>query len=186
MKNHKTLTQYNTVVSPQQPNALGGDAQNQYQPSAEETLEMIPISLPPETRIIRGVTVGPHNAHVFAGHGSEPDVEFTLPDGTYLWLPRLRKSKRPNCMRDKDGYYMEIRGKAPKHIKMDKYGPGATAPNLILWPGPDLTLAETSTTVTAPTYLSDLLLPNMGVCIWAACRAKDESNTFYIELKCAA
>lgn len=184
MKNHKNLAQYQTVIPTQQPTSLGGDAQNQCHSSTKEAIELIPISLPVEAQINRGVPVGPEKANVLSGHGCESNRNFIIPGGTHLRLPHL--SPYNDVMSDEDGYYIEVNGKAPPHIKMDNYGPGATAPDHVLSPGPDLTIAETSTTVTAPTYLSDILLPNMGVCYWAACRVKDESEASATAFKCAA
>ncbi len=49
--------------------------------------------------------------------------------------------------------------------------PGGTAPNLVLHPPtPGMVVRPSSWQVTRPTMLGDMLEPNMGFCVWGACR----------------
>lgn len=49
---------------------------------------------------------------------------------------------------------------------------GTLVPNPWLGPPSSLRTLPTSTTVTSPTPLSELLRPHLGICLWAACRVE--------------
>jgi RHS repeat-associated protein len=132
-------------------------------------LAPVPVSPPEEGQIVRGVPVGRFDATVLAGHGREPDFHTIVPEGTDVLLPRLHLDN--DRLHDFLGNQLEVDGESPG-VKMEYFPPGSRVPNLILSPpvNPFLHTEPTSTTVRAPTYLSDILKPNMGVCVWAACR----------------
>ncbi|MFS8065546.1 MAG: RHS repeat domain-containing protein [Byssovorax sp.] len=129
----------------------------------------VPVSPPVEGQIVPGVPVGRFDATVLAGHGREPDLHTIVPEGTDVLLPQLHL--RNNRLHDYFGNLLEKSGETAG-VDMQHYPPGSLVPNLILSPpvNPFLHTEPTSTTVRAPTYLSDILKPNMGICVWAACR----------------
>jgi hypothetical protein len=53
---------------------------------------------------------------------------------------------------------------------VDEFGPGSTVTNYWLRSPKNLDIASGSYTVDRSTQLSDLLIADMGVCHWAACR----------------
>jgi RHS repeat-associated protein len=130
----------------------------------------VPVSPPAEGQIVPGVPVGRFDTTVLAGHGREPDGLYTIvPEGTDVLLPKLHLDN--NRLDDFLGNYLEKNGEDSR-VTLEYFPPGTLVPNLILSPpvNPFLHTEPTSTTVRAPTYLSDILKPNMGVCVWAACR----------------
>ena len=104
-------------------------------------------------------------ALMLEGHGYTLPGSFTVPQGTWLQLSRsgglldegaARAVAARGTFRSGTGYVL---------------GPGSSAPNLVLTPPTmGMFVRPSSTTVTRPTLLSDILDDGMGLCVWAACR----------------
>jgi hypothetical protein len=122
------------------------------------------ISPPKPGQILLGGADNPMGAMVLEGHGSTVTGSFTVPQGTYLQLPNSL------FVTEKAAQAAAIRGTYPAGQSFF-IGPGGSAPNLVLHPPtPNMFVRPSSTIVTRPTLLQDVLEPNMGVCVWGACR----------------
>jgi hypothetical protein len=87
-----------------------------------------------------------------------------VPDGTYLQLPKA------TTVGEELAQEAAMQGTYSVG-EYDFIGPGMAAPNLVLYPPTaDMFTRMSSTVVTRATYLSDMLMENMGVCVWAACK----------------
>ena len=94
-----------------------------------------------------------------------------IPKGTRLEIPTKQFVDLANKNAENGGTLWEdtiARGTYGKdgHI----LHPGDFAPNLILEPPKTLTVRPSSWQVTRATRLSDILEPDMGYCLWGACR----------------
>ncbi|MGZ3423339.1 MAG: putative adhesin [Polyangiales bacterium] len=116
--------------------------------------------------VIRGS--GVHGTVVFAGYGWQSRGTLTVPEGTMIRIPQPYDGR----LLDHHGQLIERTGRVPVELLTEGYWPGMTVPNLWLGPPGALGTLPTSTIVTSPTPLSELLLPYMGVCLWAACRVE--------------
>jgi len=107
---------------------------------------------------------------VLAGHGghSPTDGHVTVPPNTSFTV----YAEHGATISDPLGNAVE-RGQIPSNVFSKTYVAGDSVPNYTLYPGPDLTIEASSTTVTRPTLLSDLLKPDMGEVHWAACTSAD-------------
>lgn len=114
--------------------------------------------------VIRGP--GVNGIVVFAGFGWQSHGTFTVPEGTMIRIPQPHDGR----LLDHHGQLIERTGRVPVELLTEGYWPGMAVPNLWLGPPGELHTLATSTTVTAPTPLRELLQPDMGVCLWAACR----------------
>lgn len=114
--------------------------------------------------VIRGA--GVNGIVVFAGFGWQSRGTFTVPDGTMIRIPQPHDGR----LLDHHGQLIERTGRVPVELLTEGYWPGMEVPNLWLGPPGALLTLPTSTTVTAPTPLRELLERDMGVCLWAACR----------------
>jgi RHS repeat-associated protein len=117
------------------------------------------VSPPGPGQIIRGSLEAP----IFEGHGTTEPGSFILPEGTFLEMPVVAELDevvaREAAMRGTLGSGGVIRY------------PGEAVPNLVLHPPtPGMYVRPTSWPVTQPTMLVDILEPNMGFCVWAACQ----------------
>ncbi|MEV7230965.1 putative adhesin [Polymorphospora sp. NPDC051019] len=89
-------------------------------------------------------------------------------------MSRFRKGLRSLSMRHTQECSMDSRGFAVEGGKewvraMKTYFSGESMPNYTLLPPSNLIIRAGSKTVDTPTRLSELLVPNMGTCHWAAC-----------------
>ena len=107
---------------------------------------------------------------VLAGHGGHTpaDGHVTVPPNTSFTV----YAEHGATISDPLGNAVE-RGQIPNSVFSKTYVAGESVPNYTLYPGPDLTIEASSTTVTRPTLLSDLLKPDMGEVHWAACTSAD-------------
>ena len=117
----------------------------------------------------------PPNPNILSGHGEwhPADGYTTVPEGTTVTLPTGIKVFPEGTISDPYGNALETGGDlAPFVDEMDgalTYLPGSQIPNLELSPPTGLNIQGNPTTVTTPTPLSQLIQPNMGNVIWAAC-----------------
>ena len=117
------------------------------------------VSPPLPGQVIRGSIERP----VFEGHGSTIPGSIKIPPGTWLQLPLS---------------YFLPEAAAQQAAMRGTLGsgglvipPGGNAPHLVLHPQtPGMYVRPTSWQVTRPTLLEDILEPNMGFCVWGACR----------------
>ncbi|WP_437904017.1 RHS repeat-associated core domain-containing protein [Sorangium sp. So ce327] len=122
------------------------------------------ISPPGPGQLLLGGADNPMGAMVLEGHGSTAAGSFTVPQGTYLQLPNSL------FVAEEAAQAAAMRGTYPAGQSFF-IGPGGSAPNLILHPPtPGMFVRPSSTIVKRPTLLRDILEPNMGVCVWGACR----------------
>ncbi|MEV4318088.1 putative adhesin [Actinocrispum sp. NPDC049592] len=108
---------------------------------------------------------------VFSGHGSYnyTSGEFIVPPGTTIRM----YVGHGEGLRDSIGKAIEL----GRPVQMyEEFGPGSRITNYRLHPPEGLNIASGSYTVGEETPLSELLVADMGVCHWAACRS------FYNEL----
>ncbi|WP_447003144.1 putative adhesin [Saccharothrix isguenensis] len=108
----------------------------------------------------------PDNQTVFAGHGVlRPGAgEVTVPEGTSIAM-YVHEGER---IKDSAGLAVEL---GTGGVPVEVFGPGMRVPNYTLGPSRgDLVLASGSYTVGRSTPLSELLIPDMGMTHWAACR----------------
>lgn len=111
---------------------------------------------------------GMNGAVVFAGYGWQSEGTLIVPEGTMIRIPQPPDGR----LLDYYGRVIEETGRIPACLLTEGYWPGMAVPTLWLGPPFDLQTLPTSTTVTAPTPLAELLRGEMGVCLWAACRVK--------------
>ncbi|CAN5392626.1 hypothetical protein BH09PAT4_BH09PAT4_09590 [soil metagenome] len=117
------------------------------------------VSPPGAGQVIRGSIATP----VFEGHGTTAAGSLTVPPGTYLQIPT--SAFLPEAVAQEAAMRGTL-GSGGLVIP-----PGGTAPNLVLHPPtPGMVVRPSSWQVTRPTMLGDMLEPNMGFCVWGACR----------------
>jgi hypothetical protein len=135
------------------------------------------VSPPAPGQVLEGFPDNPNRATVFEGHGVELPGSFEVPEGTYIRIPDVLEIK------DDIAQDMARVGTVRPGMPSTVYGPGQRAPNLVLQPphSPELTVRASSTTVTESTLLKDLVKPNMGVCLWGACRRPMSPRAFSVE-----
>jgi hypothetical protein len=141
-------------------------------------------SPPTEGQVRYGYIDNPNNATVLEGHGLQLPGEFVVPEGTYLRIPEAL------LLEERLGQEAARIGTFPAGVRSTLLAPGSRAPNLVLLPPDNVRMVDdefdeflkygyiaepmqvrpSSTTVTRPTFLSDILVPDMGFCTWAACR----------------
>jgi RHS repeat-associated protein len=106
------------------------------------------------------------------GHAEQVTGTFILPEGTYLTFPVGRGEELPGPI----AKYIEDTGLIPPSIKAPiRFGPGDPVPQHILHPpnwGPPVDVGDYATTVTRPTFLSDIIEPNMGYVVFTGCRVE--------------
>lgn len=127
-----------------------------------------PPHTPPVRPIAPGQIVagsGAGGVTVFAGFGWRWEGTFLVPEGTMIRLPAPHDGR----LLDFYGTLIERTGRIPEGLLTEGYWPGMLAPELVLAPPTGLNTLPTSTIVTRPTALSDLVRPEQGVCLWAAC-----------------
>jgi hypothetical protein len=121
------------------------------------------VSPPRPGQVLLGGHDNPMRSMVLEGHGTTLPGHFTVPEGTYLQIPAS------NILPESAGQQAAIRGTLGSGSLL--IPPGGRAPNLVLHPPtPDMVIRSSSTTVTRPTLLKDILGPDMGFCVWGACR----------------
>src|SRR5207247_2094582 len=106
--------------------------------------------------VIRGSGVA--GTVVFAGYGWQSQGTFAVPEGTMIRIPQPHDGR----LLDHHGQLIERSGLFPVELLTEGYWPGMAVPNLWLGPPGALRTLSTSTTVTSPTPLSELLTPHMG------------------------
>lgn len=119
-----------------------------------------PSGLDPSIRWGRG-----SGRNVLAGHGSLrlSSGDFTVPEGTTM----VFHSPAGSSITDSYGVMIES-GKPTGYTEV--YGPGSRVPDYELDAPDGLSVLPTSTTVTGPTKLSQILIPFKGTIHWVACR----------------
>jgi len=118
------------------------------------------VSPPGPGQVIRGSLARP----VFEGHGTTVPGSFTVPEGTWLQVPNA------TVVSEAAGQSAAMNGTFPPGTAT-VYSPGTPMPNLVLHPPtPGMTVRPSSWQVTRPTMLRDMMEPNMGFCVWGACR----------------
>lgn len=121
------------------------------------------VSPPGPGQVLLGGADNPMGAMVFEGHGTTAPGSFTVPEGTWLQVPRAAQ------VQEAAAQVAARHGTFPPG-QANIFGPGSTAPNLVLHPPTaDMFTRMSSTVVTRPTLLQDMLQPNMGLCVWGAC-----------------
>lgn len=122
------------------------------------------VTPPRPGQVLLGGADNPMRTMVFEGHGATVAGGFTVPPGTVLHLPIAAD------VLEEAAQAVAMYGRYPAG-KSFVLGPGSTAPNLVLLPPTaDMTVRPSSTIVTRPTLLQDIVGPNMGICVWGACR----------------
>jgi RHS repeat-associated protein len=114
----------------------------------------------------------PPDPNILSGHGVwDPANGYTVvPEGTTVTLP----TGVGNTISDAYGNALETGADPSSFFAAEGEGavtylPGSRIPNLTLLAPKGLNIAGNPTTVTAATNLQQLLQPNMGNVIWAAC-----------------
>lgn len=113
-------------------------------------------------------TGAPRGDVALAGHGeiryTPTRDNFTMPQGTTLrvW------AEHGAGISDRFGNMIE-RGATGNLQPTGYYHPGQQVPPYVLHPTGTLNVEASSVTVQTPTFLQDILKPNMGVVDWAAC-----------------
>lgn len=122
------------------------------------------VSPPGPGQVLLGGHDNPMGSMVLEGHGRTLPGFIKVPTGTWLQLPRAL------FVTEGAGQAAAAAGTYPQGTYV-VLPPGAAAPHLVLEPPtPNMVVRPSSTIVTRPTLLRDILEPNMGVCVWAACR----------------
>lgn len=99
----------------------------------------------------------------------------TLPEGTSLTLPTGLGNSTSDAYGNAIETGADLTPFAGEMGGAQSFLPGSEAPNLTLYPPTsDLTIAPTSTTVTTPTKLDQLVTPSQGNVKWAACCDHEE------------
>jgi RHS repeat-associated protein len=112
-----------------------------------------------------------HNGVCFSGHGTfrPADGTFIMPEGTSVSV----YTETGKTISDALGNAIETGGDitavGDSLTGARTYLPGSKVPNLVLHPPDGLVIKGNPITVSKPTFLRDLLEPNMGNCQWAAC-----------------
>jgi hypothetical protein len=93
-----------------------------------------------------------------------------MPEGTYLQFP----ARSGGGLSGADALAIENTGQVPDHLILEQYGPeDVVSEHIVDPPGYGPPTSEPglyATTVTRPTLLSDIIEPNMGLCIFTGCR----------------
>lgn len=107
---------------------------------------------------------------VIAGHGwyDQYAASFEMPRGT--WLKCFCRDGLK--VRDSIGLKVELGQDVPV---VETIVPGQTMPDQFIGPPHDLRIATGSVTVSEPTFLSEILKPNMGCVYLATCRERIQS-----------
>jgi hypothetical protein len=111
---------------------------------------------------------------VLAGHGSWDGAMMTLPEGTSLTIPSALGTTISDAYGNAIETGADLSPFANEMVGAQSFLPGTEAPDLMLYPGPELDIAPTSTTVDSATSLSDIVQPNQGNVCWAACSTSPE------------
>ncbi len=115
------------------------------------------------------------NPNILSGHGDfyTPNGTFVVPEGTSASV----HCELGETLLDETGGYLDQGLLPPENLYptmegAQTYLPGSDMPNLTLSPpvNPDLVIMGNPTTVTNPTLVSELVKPNMGNVLWAACQ----------------
>ena len=112
---------------------------------------------------------------VLAGHGAWDGTMMTLPEGTSLTIPTGLGGSISDACGNAIETGASLTPYADEMAGAQSYLPGSQAPDLtLLPPTSDLNIAPSSTTVSSPTNLSDIVQPNQGNIKWAACCGDEE------------